>query len=565
MLIGIGKIFQKNNQSHLLQYFFLASSLFIVLFSQPDWSPFCCILASALGYALFWKAMLYCPKKRQRFGLALVWFAGVQTVHLNWFMADRYVGIYIYIFILILVVGLGLGFAFLSLAIKPADQLTLWRLLGISGAWTLFEWGRLFFLSGFSWNPVRLALTATMESLQFASAFGLFGLTFWVIMTNLFALKCLKIPVYFGPVAVWIVFAIAPFLYGFGQLSFHKKQMEKLQYPTISTLLIQTALYPEEKVPLSGISTATYSPLEQWKRILTLLKPHLKKEIDLIAFSESVVPYGTDVPIFTIEQVSKAFEEILGIRFSYSESPHTPVGNAYWILALANTFCSDIVIGLEDLEEGPEEASLAAYNAAFFFTPRTWKRQRYEKRVLVPMGEYIPFNWCKKMLAQYGIQDSFTPGKAAKIFPGHKASIGVSICYEETYGHLMRENRLKGAGLLVNLTNDVWYPRSRLPLVHYFHGRVRAVEMGIPVVRATNTGVTCAIDSLGRTVGWLDYENETSSPAAGVLHATVSTYNYPTLYTRYGDSLIIWISLLSVFVGIASLFRSSQEISFEKI
>ena len=131
---------------------------------------------------------------------------------------------------------------------------------------------------------------------------------------------------------------------------------------------------------------------------------------------------------------------------------------------------------------------------------------RYEKRILLPIAEYIPFNWVKKFALKYGIADSFTPGLEAKVFQMGRVKTGVSICYEETFGNLMRANRAKGADLLINLTNDAWYPDSRLPSVHYLHGRLRAVELGIPLLRSCNTGVTCGIDALGRTIGMLPFE-----------------------------------------------------------
>src|SRR5690606_27562937 len=97
----------------------------------------------------------------------------------------------------------------------------------------------------------------------------------------------------------------------------------------------------------------------------------------------------------------------------------------------------------------------------------------------------------------------FTPGTKAQVIEHPKVKVGVCICYEETFGNLMRENKQLGASLLVNLTSDVWYPNSSLPWQHFDHARLRTVEMGLPLVRACNTSVTASLDSLGRVEGVL--------------------------------------------------------------
>ncbi len=542
----------------------IGGSIFLVAFSQPDWSPLSCIMTSALGYALFWRGMLYFSSAKKRFGLAAIWFAGVQAVHLSWFTSDQYVGTLIYVFFLFLVCALGIFFGFLSLLVLSPDKLSVWRIVGIAGAWTLFEWGRLYFMSGFSWDPLGLSLSATLWGMQLASAFGVFGLTFWVVLTNLFALKCFARSFLVSHLCIWLLIAAVPYLYGATVVDFHEKQMKMQSSSSLSALLVQTALYPEQKVAFTGYQEGALTPVEQWKRILIMLKKHDHTGVDLIVFSEAVVPYGTDLPLYSLDQISAVFEEVLGVQLVYQEGWDFNVGNAYWAQAIANYFQADVVIGLEDADplliKGPQHV----YNAAFLFRPNE-DRQRYEKRVLVPLGEYIPFQWCKMILKKYGIEDSFTPGIEAKVFEGKKAPIGMSICYEETYGHLMRESRLKGAGLLVNLTNDVWYPKSRLPLVHFLHGRIRSVEGGVPVLRASNTGVTCAIDSLGRTIDYLGYEDMSQASVSDALYVTLPLYNYPTLYMRYGDQLIVWFSFLSLLVFASAILFPLPKTLFERI
>src|SRR6185503_199807 len=97
-----------------------------------------------------------------------------------------------------------------------------------------------------------------------------------------------------------------------------------------------------------------------------------------------------------------------------------------------------------------------SYNAAFHFTPGKTHSERYEKRILVPIGEYLPLSdlpfLSRFFKERFGIFDSFEPGKEAKTFSSF-IPIGIALCAEETYGEVIRSTRSKGAELLVSLSN----------------------------------------------------------------------------------------------------------------
>ncbi|MBI3900774.1 MAG: apolipoprotein N-acyltransferase, partial [Chlamydiia bacterium] len=300
----------------------------------------------------------------------------------------------------------------------------------------------------------------------------------------------------------------------------------------MKALLVQTALIPEEKLSIAG--SHPYSPLEQWVRTLEMLAPHLGRGNQLILFPEGAFPYGTNFPIYPVALVQEVWEYYFGSSEFLPQTTEPYVGNAFWAQALANYSGADVIIGLEDVDDQGR-----GYNAAHYFRPYLDEHERYEKRILVPMGEYIPFEWCKRILSQYGIMDSFVPGSGPKVLQG----FGISICYEETYGELMRGNSLLGAQGLVNLTNDVWYPRSRLPIVHFAHGRLRALENGVPLLRACNTGVTAGVDALGNRVAMLPYDSRTEAAEAGVLALSLPLYHYSTLYSFFGDRGVIYPSI----------------------
>lgn len=518
-------------------------SLGLTLFAQPDISVLACFLSSIFGYGLLWLALNDISRKKQFF-LALIWFALTQAYQLNWFTADKYVGSYIFIFYFFWVLCMGFFFALLCLLILQKEKGDLTNTFFLAGLWTIFEWSRLLISSGFSWNPIGLSMTANIYSMQLVSILGLFGLTFWVLATNILFYKTILTP-FKRTTLAFGTFALFPYLFGATHILYHKNLLEKS--PKLSTVLVQTALYPEEKYPLSS-SQLSLHPLDQWKRIFHLLKEYEGKKIDLIVLSEACVPYGTHHPLFSFEEAEAYFK---GSFNSVPQRTADKVGNAFFAQSLANHFDADVVIGLEDAEI--KEGRAHVYNAGFLFHPYVDKKERYEKRVLVPLGEFIPFSFFKSFLKKhYGIEDSFTKGVEAKVFQSKIGLIGMSICYEETYGHLMRENRKKGATLLVNLTNDAWYPRSRLPVVHYHHGKVRSVEGGVPLLRACNTGVTCGVDSLGRSLGHLVYENKHHLSEAKALYLEMPTYTYKTLYTYFGDFTII---LLSAFFLLKKILR----------
>jgi apolipoprotein N-acyltransferase len=533
------------------QTYFLIS-LLIVAFAQPDWSVLACILTSCIGYALFWQGVSLCKTATGRFGSAVIWFGTLSVWHLNWLLADRYVGAYIYLFIFLLGAGLGIQFGLITLFVRrPLHWI---QVLGISGGWVLCEWSRLFILSGYTLDPVGLGLGSTLVGMQMASFMGVYGLSFWVIFTNLLAFRWMSTFFSFRAAVKWIAVALIPYAFGLTHLAFHTYQMKQDQQTPLKVLLVQTSTLPEEKYQIDG--SAPLSPIDQWCKILALLAPHLSQPTDLIVLPEGVVPYGTYHPIYPTEKIEQAFQEILGreIHFPVIQKK---VGNCGWAQALTNVTGADLILGLEDVDTIPNQGTFHAYNAAFVVHPFTEELARYEKRVLVPLGEYIPFNWCKKFLSKYGITDAYAAGREAKVFPVAHSLAGFSICYEETHGNLMRQSRQKGAELLVNLTNDVWYPRSRLPIIHFNHGRLRAVESGVAMLRACNTGVTCSLDARGQLVGQLPYDSPEQASQPAVLRSELPLYHYPTFYVLWGDAVPVGVcALFFIFMLSVNSLRS---------
>ncbi len=181
------------------------------------------------------------------------------------------------------------------------------------------------------------------------------------------------------------------------------------------------------------------------------------------------------------------------------------------------------------------------YNTAFFLGGGGEIRGRYEKRHLVPFGEYVPlqtiFFFLDKLVV--GIGD-FGRGRAATVFSLDGLRFSVMICYEVIFPGEVRDFVRGGAAFLVNITNDAWFGRSGAPYQHLAMAAMRAVENGTYMVRAANTGVTAVIAPTGDILAQSEIFTE------AVLLGTVRLRQRETVYTRYGD-VLAWICL--VFLG----------------
>ncbi len=114
------------------------------------------------------------------------------------------------------------------------------------------------------------------------------------------------------------------------------------------------------------------------------------------------------------------------------------------------------------------------------------------------------------------------------------------ICYEAVFpGDITRDGR---PGWIVNVTNDGWFGISTGPYQHLQQSRVRAIEEGLPLVRAANSGISAVIDPLGRIVARLDLGVE------GVLDSLLPAARKPTFYLRFGDLPTLIIIALAVIV-----------------
>lgn len=518
--------------------FFFLLSLLIVSYAQPSSAPFLCAIAAVMGYGLFWHVYRKIPTKSKAFLYSVLWFFCVELFWQSWLCSTKYQGPCMVIVYLLLSLLFALQFGLVSLFLYKT-KIQLREILLVPSVWTLMEMSRIYILSGHLWNPVGLALCGSHYSMLLASFGGVYFLSFWVMLCNLCFLKMLEeksVRFLFG------CLALAPYLFGFtNEMIFKKADLAD----DFTVLLVQTGLYPEEKNFFSNFPNKAIRPLEQWKRIFKMLGENIEKKIDLIVLPESAMPLGAQNSYYDFENIQKIWKESFRSEFSFQDKlPFIEKKYGKWFVSnnfinqsLADHFNCEVVCGLDHRENNK------SYNSAFHFEPKRLFPNRYDKQILVPIGEYLPFSFLAALAKQFGLFSFFEKGDQVKLF-SETRPLSVSICLEEIYPELIRKNRLAGAEYFVNISNDGWFPNSTLNKQHFDHGILRAVENGVYLFRSCCTGITGIVDPFGRITKILESEGKVIEDGPGVLIASVPFFHYYPLYTLWGNNLVLGICFL---------------------
>jgi apolipoprotein N-acyltransferase len=172
--------------------------------------------------------------------------------------------------------------------------------------------------------------------------------------------------------------------------------------------------------------------------------------------------------------------------------------------------------------------------------------QFYRKNHLVPFGETIPLKpvigWFVRSVLNIPLADQARGGATQAALNVAGQRVAVNICYEDAFGSELIHGA-RQAGFLVNVTNDAWYGRSIAALQHNQIAAARALELGRPMLRATNTGITSSIGHDGRELARLPWFT------TGVLEVTVTGRDGATPYLRTGDWPVLALSLLLIAAG----------------
>ena len=166
----------------------------------------------------------------------------------------------------------------------------------------------------------------------------------------------------------------------------------------------------------------------------------------------------------------------------------------------------------------------------------------YSKVHLVPFGEFVPWPFhyfVQKITRQAGM---FRPGHGIVVASVDGRGIGTFICYESVFARHIREFTAAGSQLLVNISNDSWYGRSSAREQHLLIARMRAVENGRWILRATNDGVTCTISPSGNVAAALP------SYVEDALDVRFAYASNETAFVKYGQWLW-WLCLATAAVA----------------
>ena len=414
--------------------------------------------------------------------------------------------------------GIGAGLARLAWR----DDWT--RIVCFSASLTLAEWLRGTMLTGLPWNAPGYAIMPTPLWMQSAALIGLYGMTF-------VALLIFSTPAVFGagtrggaapmqrglPVLAIILFA-GHFGYGLAVLS----QADRTYQPDIRLRIVQPALDQREKWDAA-------KEAEIMGRYFELSNANKGPEAASVAsFSHVIWP-------------ESAFPFILSQR-----------GDQLANIARLLPPTTSLITGAMRLEQAANDAHQAkVFNSLYVINGEGETVIARDKVHLVPFGEFLPF---QNLLESIGLQQltrlqgGFAAGNRRSVvdIPGTPAFLPL-ICYEIIYSGAVRatsESSQAQPKWIVNLTNDAWFGLTAGPYQHAHQAQVRAVEEGLPLVRAANNGISFVSDAYGRI------EESLALGQRGVVDARLPMARSATLFSQTGNwpilvfICLIWLGLL---------------------
>jgi apolipoprotein N-acyltransferase len=280
----------------------------------------------------------------------------------------------------------------------------------------------------------------------------------------------------------------------------------------LTVRLLQGNVKQEMKFEESGMRAA----IDQYQQMIT------SKPADLIVTPETAIPV-------LAQQLPAPFAS--AVR-NFSDT----TGSAILFGAIGGTIT-------------PEGQVIDYTNSLFGVTPGTRDVYRYDKHHLVPFGEFVPwgFRWFVNLMS-IPLGDFFRGAPVQKPFMVHNQPVAVDICYEDIFGEeiarTVRESDTP-AGVLVNSTNLAWFGDTIALDQHLQIARMRSLETGRPMLRATNTGMTAAIDANGKVLGRL------TPYTVGSLDLTVQGTSGSTPYVTSGNNTVLAVSLFLLAFGFA--------------
>jgi apolipoprotein N-acyltransferase len=362
--------------------------------------------------------------------------------------------------------------------------------LGAPVLWVALEF---LFPNLFPWRMAnsQLEVPLLMQSGDLAGPYLLSFVMVWLSAAVVLALRAGR---QLRPLAAAAAAAVALVAYGVWRMADVQAAIDAA--PTVRVGLVQgnIGIYEKGNVSLFDIN------LERYRE----LSAPLQSQVDVLIWPESVAQWWTETD---------------ADRVPDKHNPYVGT-DAYLIYG---------GLAYDYPEEGGEARM---YNSAFLIDGHGSVFGRYDKQVLIPFGEYIPFGWIWPGVYDISPQTShFTPGErlAPLQVPG-TLRIAPLICYEDVPAGIARAMTAAGAEALLTIFNDAWFGRSMAPYQHEAIAIWRAIENRRYFVRVGNAGVTSVVDPFGRVLDRLGmFTSET-------LRADIRPLHLTTVYTRIGDA-----------------------------
>lgn len=343
--------------------------------------------------------------------------------------------------------------------LKPRVNVFVWILL-VAPVWVWCEGLRAHLLTGFPWNLVGYSMGFSDVMLQSAHAVSVYGLSaavLWISVTPaLFWLRANRLQrrVYTGAVATLLVAMVS---YGEHRL----READELDYDTLPVRIVQPNI--PQKLKWDGKHAVE----------------HLWKQLDLTQLQSEHMGF---VPKVTVWPESAIAYSLADEKLRALLAEHLP-DEGLLMLGTVRREADDVYNAIEVLDKSGE--IIAHYN----------------KHHLVPFGEYIPLRWLFPFIEK--LTDGAKDFSASEAFSTMRVEDDVPtllplVCYEVVFPEV---SDVEGSPRwILTVTNDGWFGDSIGPYQHMQMARVRAIEMGIPLVRAANTGISMVVDGYGRII-----------------------------------------------------------------
>lgn len=408
----------------------------------------------------------------------------------------------------------------LFFAASTALAMTLWRpgvtrVFALAIAFGLAEFARGYVLTGLPWNLIGYGVLANEPLMQLAALFGVYALSLLAVL--LFA----------GPAGIWNAGGER----SVGALVLSGLGLVFLGAATVWGDMRIASAHDSSEGPRLRIVQANIDQADKWRPensnaifadYLGLTKTAGLDTIDIAIWPETALP-------FLLDDSPEALAEIGDVL------PADTV----------------LLVGAARLVErrGADGAGHDVFNSLLVVDSQGEVVGSYDKIHLVPFGEYLPFQDFLERLGvmqMTGIRGGFSEGTRPRHVevPG-APPLAPFICYEIIFPHEVAD-RDERTRWMLNLTNDAWFGSSAGPYQHFHQARARAVEQGLPVVRAANTGISAVIDPWGRVVA------EIGLGETGHIDAALPQAGPRTLYAARGRQ----VEILVLFLAIAGLVAS---------